>query len=103
MCVCSGLEIQCDDNEFYRFPPPAGQTCLEWAGGFIDSVGGYLRDNNATDTCEYCQYKVGDEFYTPLNIDYDNRWRDVWILFAFFVFNALATVLASRFFRFAKR
>ena len=36
--------------------------------------------------------QVGDEFTTPLNIEYSNRWRDVWILFCYFVFNFIATI-----------
>ena len=26
----------------------------------------------------------GDEFFLPLNIRFENRWRDVWIFFCFF-------------------
>lgn len=98
-----GLPITCKSDEFSVFSPPSGQTCEEWAGPFVEAFGGYLDDPSATDACQYCQYKVGDEFFTPLNISYDNRWRDVWILFAYFIFNALATIVASRFLRYAKR
>lgn len=69
---------------------------------------------------ERLRVQVGDQFYTPLNILYSNRWRDVFILFAFssmstycfsssmtdvrlLVFNVIATVIASRFLRYAKR
>jgi len=99
----SGLPVQCSELEFRRFPPPTGQTCLEWVGPFAAAAGGYLRDENATDVCEYCQYKVGDEYFVPLHMSFDDRWRDVWVLFAYFIFNALATMLASRFLRFTKR
>lgn len=81
---CSGLSITCNPDEFSIFSPPSGQTCQQWAGDFVDSFGGYLNNPNATSSCEYCQYSVGDQYYTPLNIRYDNRWRDVWIVFAFF-------------------
>ena len=27
--------------------------------------------------------QVGDQFFLPLNIRYENRWRDAWVLFAF--------------------
>ncbi len=66
------------------FNPPSGQTCAAWAGDFIGYYGGYLENPNATDACQYCQYQVGDEFYTPLNIEYGDRWRNVFILFSFF-------------------
>ncbi|KAE9401914.1 pleiotropic drug resistance ABC transporter [Gymnopus androsaceus JB14] len=98
-----GLVITCQSDEFYTFSPPSGQTCYEWANDFVDVFGGYLNNPNATSACQYCEYRTGDEFYTPLNISFDNRWRDVFIIFAFFVFNVLVTIAASRFLRYAKR
>ncbi|KAI0031252.1 ABC-2 type transporter-domain-containing protein [Vararia minispora EC-137] len=98
-----GLEIRCQSDEFAVFPPPTDQTCQDWAGDFVTAFGGYLDNPNDTSSCRYCQYKVGDEFYTQLNISYDNRWRDVWIIFAFFVFNFIVVVVASRYLRYARR
>ncbi|KIM88774.1 hypothetical protein PILCRDRAFT_813749 [Piloderma croceum F 1598] len=98
-----GLVIRCKSDEFSVFNPPAGQTCQTWASEFISSFGGYLDNPTDTQACRYCQYSVGDEFFTPLNIRYSNRWRDAFILFSFFVFNLFATIVASRFLRYAKR
>jgi ABC-type multidrug transport system permease subunit len=39
--------------------------------------------NNATSACEYCAYKIGDQFYSGLGFSFDNRWRDLGILIAF--------------------
>ena len=39
--------------------------------------------SNATSACEYCAYKVGDQFYSGLGFSFDNRWRDLGILAAF--------------------
>ncbi|ESK96125.1 pleiotropic drug resistance abc transporter [Moniliophthora roreri MCA 2997] len=98
-----GLPIQCRSDEFAVFSPPSGQTCGQWADSFKTIYGGYIDNPNATADCRYCQYSVGDEFYSPLNIKFDDRWRDVFIIFAFFVFNLIATIIASRLLRFAKR
>ncbi|KAF8659504.1 hypothetical protein AX14_007561 [Amanita brunnescens Koide BX004] len=98
-----GLVITCKSDEFAIFDPPTGQTCSQWAQPFVDAFGGYIDNLNATVACRYCQYKVGDEFYTPLNISQDTRWRNVWIIFAFFVFNLIVTIIASRFLRYARR
>ncbi|KAK2460203.1 hypothetical protein APHAL10511_007794 [Amanita phalloides] len=98
-----GLAITCKSDEFAVFSPPVGETCGQWAQPFVDVFGGYIQNLNATSDCQYCQYKVGDEFFIPLNINYDNRWRDIWIVFAFFVFNLIVTIIASRFLRYAKR
>ncbi|THH33132.1 hypothetical protein EUX98_g1017 [Antrodiella citrinella] len=98
-----GLEITCKPDEFIPFHPPSGQSCQQWAGEFVNNFGGYLNNVNATSDCQYCQYRVGDQFFVPLNIEYDNRWRDTFIMFCYFIFNVLATILASRLLRYAKR
>ncbi|KAK2465465.1 hypothetical protein APHAL10511_002357 [Amanita phalloides] len=98
-----GLVITCKSDEYAIFNPPAGETCSQWAQPFVDTFGGYIQNLNATSNCQYCQYKVGEEFFVPLNISYDNRWRDIWIVFAFFIFNLILTIIASRFLRYAKR
>jgi len=98
-----GLKITCKPDEFTVFNPPSGQTCASWANEFVKEFGGYLDNSNATSACRYCQYAVGDEYYTPLNISFDDRWRDVWVLFAFFVFNFIIVTVASKFLRYAKR
>jgi ATP-binding cassette subfamily G (WHITE) protein 2 (SNQ2) len=98
-----GLEITCRESELFSFPPPAGQTCEQWAGPFVNATAGYLVDPAATDNCQYCPIKVGDEFYTPLGISYDHRYRDFGFLIVYVVFNAAVTVVGSIFLRYAKR
>lgn len=98
-----GLPVTCRDDEYTIFDPPTGQTCGAWASTFVDTFGGYLHNANATSQCQYCQVKVGDEYLKSLNMDYDNRWRDLGIVFAFFGFNVLVTIVASRYLRYAKR
>jgi len=98
-----GLPIRCRDDEFAIFNPPAGQTCLAWAGEFVRNYGGYLADPSATQNCRYCQFANGDEYFVPLQMSFETRWRDLFILFAYFIFNILFTIVASRFLRFAKR
>ena len=79
----SGLEIVCRDDEYAVFNPPSGQTCQQWAGAFVDAFGGYLNNPNATSSCQYCQYRVGDEYFIPLNIEFSERWRNVFLLLAY--------------------
>ncbi|KAI0064587.1 hypothetical protein BV25DRAFT_1869256 [Artomyces pyxidatus] len=98
-----GLNITCKPEEFAVFNPPSGQTCAAWANDFVNAVGGYLDNPSDSSSCRYCQYKIGDEFFLPLNIRYSFRWRDVFIFFCYFAFNFIATIIASRYLRFAKR
>ncbi len=49
--------------------------------------------NNETSNCQYCAFKVGDQFYQPLDIDFANRWRDLGIFLAFFGSNIIILFL----------
>lgn len=80
----SGLAIRCQSDEFAVFSPPTDQTCSTWAQDFVNVFGGYIDNPSATSDCRYCQYNVGDQFFDPLNISFSNRWRDAFIIFAFF-------------------
>lgn len=48
-----GLKITCTDLEFARFQPPSGQTCVQWAGDFVNASIGYLDNPNETADCEF--------------------------------------------------
>jgi ATP-binding cassette, subfamily G (WHITE), member 2, SNQ2 len=80
----SGLVIRCQPDEFSVFNPPANQTCSPWAQDFVNVFGGYLDNPSNSSDCRYCQFAVGDQFFVPLNVSFSNRWRDAFIIFAFF-------------------
>ncbi|CAE6423760.1 unnamed protein product [Rhizoctonia solani] len=98
-----GLPIICTENEFSVFQPPSGESCLQWAGDFVNATVGYLDNPDATSDCRYCPYSLGDDFYAGLEIKFDDRWRELGIMLAFIGFNIIITLAASKFFRFAKR
>ncbi|KAI8318552.1 hypothetical protein GQ54DRAFT_321724 [Martensiomyces pterosporus] len=98
-----GSKVRCRANEFYRFQPPAGKTCGEYAGSWATKSIGYINNLNATSSCEYCSFKVGDEFYTALNWDFSHRWRNLGILIGFIAFNVAFTVLMIKIFKVNKR
>ncbi|KDN40294.1 hypothetical protein RSAG8_08204, partial [Rhizoctonia solani AG-8 WAC10335] len=98
-----GLKITCSPLEFAVFQPPQGQTCLQWAGDFVNASVGYLDNPSAASDCRYCPYEYGDDFYSGLGISFDTRWRDFGLMIAFTVFNILVTLVASRVFKFSKR
>jgi ABC-type multidrug transport system permease subunit len=54
---------------------------------------GYLADNT-TQACEYCAYKIGDEFYSTFSMSFDTRWRDLGIFLAFIGSNLIILFLA---------
>lgn len=78
-----GRTVECTSTELEHFTAPAGHNCGEYMSAFFDRGGaGYIIDN-VTSACEYCAYKVGDQFYTELDLNFDNRWRDLGIFAAF--------------------
>lgn len=77
------LPVNCKPSEFNPFTAPNNQTCGEYMQPFFDAGGiGYIKDN-ATSACEYCAYKIGNQYYEPLGFDFVNRWRDLGIFIAF--------------------
>jgi ATP-binding cassette subfamily G (WHITE) protein 2 (SNQ2) len=92
------LPVTCTTSELQRFTAPAGQACGEYMSEFFSNGGpGYIV-NNATNACEYCAYKVGDQFYNALEISFDQRWRDMGIFIAFIGSNLIFLFLGVSFF-----
>ncbi|PBP21531.1 hypothetical protein BUE80_DR007425 [Diplocarpon rosae] len=95
--------VKCTDGELNRFPSPSGQTCGEYMSDFFAAGGpGYLV-SNVTSACEYCAYKVGDQFYSGLGFRFESRWRDLGILIAFVGSNLVFLFLGSRYLNFNRR
>lgn len=95
--------VKCLENELSAFTAPPGQTCGEYMQSFFENGGpGYIVDN-VTSACQYCAYKVGDEFLGPVGIDWGNRWRDLGIFAAFVGSNLFLLFLGSRYLNFNRR
>ncbi|KAJ1723938.1 ATP-binding cassette transporter snq2 [Coemansia erecta] len=95
--------IRCKSGEFFNFMPPDGQTCQQYAGDWMSSAVGYIRDMSSTTTCEYCPYSVGDDYYRNLNWSFSHRWRNWCILLGFTVANVLFTIFMIRIYKVNKR
>lgn len=92
-----GLPVNCAENEFNSFTAPAGQTCGEYMEPYFNAGGiGYIADNSTSD-CQYCAYKVGDQYYEAIGMDFDHRWRDLGIFIAFIASNVIILIMAVRF------
>ncbi|KAE8143941.1 ABC-2 type transporter-domain-containing protein [Aspergillus pseudotamarii] len=82
----------CEKVEFLHLTPPANTTCYDYMGDYIGSFGGYLENNNATDSCSFCQISSTDTFLSAVSSYYEDRWRNFGIMWAFIVFNIAAAV-----------
>lgn len=88
------LPVICRPSDLVRFTAPEGKTCGEYMTSFFQNGGtGYLVQNS-TSLCEYCQYKVGDEFYNRIGLNFDNRWRDLGIFISLVGSNLILLFLA---------
>ncbi|OCF78442.1 ATP-binding cassette transporter [Kwoniella mangroviensis CBS 8886] len=101
--VLQDVEVVCKEEEYNIFSPPAGQTCAEYAGAYADAVGGYINNMDATSDCQFCQYRVGQSFFAPLEISFSTRGRDIGIMIAFTAFNIIVLLLAARFLKWQRR
>ncbi|KAI9097396.1 ABC-2 type transporter-domain-containing protein [Phlyctochytrium arcticum] len=96
----NNIPVTCQDNEVTRIIPPAGQACDTYFSPFFSQGGpGQLRIPTATDVCEYCQFKVGDEFVASLGWDWEHRWRNYGIVAGFWVFNIVLVGVLVRTYR----
>jgi ATP-binding cassette subfamily G (WHITE) protein 2 (SNQ2) len=95
--------VVCQESEYSSFRAPQGMTCGEYAAEFMSTATGYIRDLNATDLCQYCTYKVGDEFFEPLGLRWENRWRDLGILIAFVGSTLIFLLMAGKYLNFSRR
>jgi ATP-binding cassette subfamily G (WHITE) protein 2 (PDR) len=82
----------CADNEFQQFNAPDNQTCGQYMESFIGTVGGYLKDAQATDLCQYCQLDNTEQFLRNIGISWDTRWRDFGLIWVYVVFNTAAAI-----------
>ncbi|RDA93167.1 hypothetical protein CP533_3167 [Ophiocordyceps camponoti-saundersi (nom. inval.)] len=99
----AGLPVRCQSQELNRFSAPENSTCGSYMESFFSRGGaGYIVSGDVV-SCEYCAFKVGDEFFGPLAMSFVDRWKDLGIFAAFTVSNLVIIFLASRFLNFAKR
>ncbi|MDI1485646.1 MAG: ATP-binding cassette transporter snq2 [Ramalina farinacea] len=96
--------VTCLPSELNTFAPPTGMTCGEYMATFFAKGGaGYIVNEAATEACQYCAYKVGDQFYEPLGFAFEHRWRDLGIFIAFVGSNLVFLFLGSRYLNFNRR
>lgn len=85
----ANTEVVCAANELLTFQPPSGQTCAEYMANYISTAGGYLTEatKNATSDCSFCSISDTNVFLAGVETDYESRWRNFGIMWAFIVFN----------------
>lgn len=89
-----GVEVVCKQGELNAFSAPPNMTCGEYMEPFFERGGSGYLVSNSTQDCEYCAYKVGDEFYSTFGMSFDYRWRDLGIFLCFIGSNLIILMTA---------
>jgi len=82
---------QCSSTELVRVIPPQG-TCQDYLGAYQSFAGGTLINPQSTTECEFCSIAETNVFLNAVGINFDNRWRDFGIIWAFIIFNVFAAI-----------
>jgi ATP-binding cassette, subfamily G (WHITE), member 2, PDR len=87
-----GRNLTCTPEELSEFDPPAGKTCGEYLASYLQKAPGRLFNPDASASCQYCPLRTADQFLAGNKVYWSDRWRNFGILFAFIIFNILATI-----------
>ncbi|KFY24084.1 hypothetical protein V491_02293 [Pseudogymnoascus sp. VKM F-3775] len=96
--------VHCTADEINSFVPPLGQSCGEYMEAFFARGGaGYLVSNASLTDCQYCAYKVGDQYFEQFGYLFSGRWKDLGIYAIFIISNLLLLFLGSYYLKFHHR
>lgn len=73
----ANTNVVCADNELLSFKPTNGSTCGEHLAVYMQHVGGYLLDDNATAKCLYCPISDTNKYLESVSTSYHDRWRNL--------------------------
>ncbi|PWY95196.1 hypothetical protein BO94DRAFT_483800 [Aspergillus sclerotioniger CBS 115572] len=88
-----GRDITCSEIELSVFNPPLGQSCGDYLNEYLKTAAGRLLNPAATSDCQYCPLSVADQFLAEREYNWDERWRNFGIGWAFVGFNFGVAVL----------
>ncbi|KAL9000682.1 MAG: hypothetical protein Q9169_000718 [Polycauliona sp. 2 TL-2023] len=89
----ANTEATCADVEYSLFNPRDGETCGEYMQSYIQTLGGYVLNPEATSQCQFCPIRDTNVFLTQLYSEYSTRWRNFGIMWAYIIFNIAAALL----------
>ncbi|GMM33517.1 hypothetical protein DASC09_008420 [Saccharomycopsis crataegensis] len=87
-----GIDVRCRESEYAIINPPSSKTCGQYLDPFINTRGGYVKNPNATGSCQYCAYSSGDQYLKTISISYSTLWRNFGFFWVYICFNLIAMV-----------
>ncbi len=102
--VLNDRPVRCAQNEFNTITPPPGQTCAGYLGNFVTTLNGPnlgtgYYENGPNGECNYCEYRVGNDYLNSITLNAANRFRDIGFICAYIVFNIFLCFVLFYFFR----
>ncbi|RHZ43888.1 uncharacterized protein CDV56_101606 [Aspergillus thermomutatus] len=91
--------VECAENEYAVFDPPAGQTCQSYLSDYLQDEGARtsLINPTAVTGCRVCQYQRGSDYLYTMNLkDYYYGWRDAGIVVIFAISSYALVYLMMR-------
>ena len=89
-------QVECGHKELAVFDPPEGSTCAAYLSTYLQAAGSRnnLINPNAMSDCQVCEYRLGSDYLSTLNLtQYYDGWRDAAIV-VIFVISSYAMVYA---------
>ncbi|KAF8605578.1 pleiotropic drug resistance ABC transporter [Ceratobasidium sp. AG-I] len=93
------MAVSCSSTEIQTLSPPSGQTCQSYMSQYISNAGGYLLNPADSADCQFCSRNSTDVFLSGFNMSFDNRWRDLGLMFAYIIFNVFLIFACTYVFR----
>ncbi|KAH8895219.1 hypothetical protein GQ53DRAFT_714839 [Thozetella sp. PMI_491] len=84
--------VQCSSIELLQFDPAKGLNCQDYMAPYMSLAGGKVYNPTATEACLYCPLAETNSFLASVAIDFDDRWRNLGISWAYIAFNIFATL-----------
>ena len=96
-----GRSVNCSAAETTIINPPSGETCGDYFASYLSGAGaaGTLQNPDDTSACRYCSISVADSYLAGSGINWDDRWRNFGILWAYVIFNIFIAVATYYLFR----
>lgn len=85
-------EVKCADLELLRFQPGSAQNCGDYMAPFMQIAGGAVYNPSDTSVCAYCPLVDTSVFLSSFGALYDERWRNLGLVWAYIVFNVFAAL-----------
>lgn len=82
----------CKPLELKMVTPPSGLSCGAFLAEYLSYAGGQHLNPEALADCLYCPISDTNQFLKLIHAEYQHRWRNVGLLWAYVGFNIVAAL-----------